>query len=212
MVVSTCKSNDRRGATSPTRLGAAMIPVTIAGLMPSRRRQITTSWATPRTSISKSSPCTGGRRIHARATCQRVMAQRASGVGRINNRADFSDADRGIVAETRGDLGRRADQHRFGALAAAGGQRRLGVGRFLDVSCRRRAVPGIAVSLDPGGAGSRPGPQHREEALVEAGIAGPLVAPVDVAARAYRDGVRRFPIGRCERTLYGARSRRLLDQ
>ena len=51
-----------------------------------------------------------------------------------------------------------------------------------------------------------------EEALVEAGIAGPLVAPVDLAARAYRDGVPRFPIGRCEGTLYGARSRRLLDQ
>jgi len=34
------------------------------------------------------------------------------GVGRIKNRADFSDADRGIVAQTRGDLDRRADQQR----------------------------------------------------------------------------------------------------
>jgi hypothetical protein len=205
MVVSTCKSNDRRGANASGR-----------GDDPCDHRRAD-AFATASDhhfvgDATKSSPCPGGRRIHARATCQRFMAQCASGVGRINNRADFSDADRGIVAETRGDLGRRADQHRFGALAAAGGQRRLGVGRFLDVSCRRRAVPGIAVSLDPGGAGSRPGPQHREEALVEAGIAGPLVAPVNVAARAYRGGVPRFSIGRCEGTLYGARSRRLLDQ
>ena len=44
------------------------------------------------------------------------------GVGRIKNRADFSDADRGIVAQTRGDLDRRADQQRAKEYADYSGE------------------------------------------------------------------------------------------